>query len=175
MLLRVTLWVPTVSGPYCLGSLLSISFCELISRARVYSIRCVQGPYCPAHNVNRCGAMPFPTRRWFNRFRVSHCRIQESQLRSFEIKQKNLNSTQVFSLTHSLTFPLRKRTSTEEKTNLPTTKPTDTAHRRVFILRQFIQACVVVGPPEFWASHRLLLVRLPPCTRQLLGCLPYTH
>ena len=45
-------------GPYCLGSLLSISFCELISRSRVHSIRCFQGPYCPAHNVNRCGAMP---------------------------------------------------------------------------------------------------------------------
>jgi len=174
VLLRVTLWVPTVSGPYCLGSLLSISFCELISRSRVHSIRCFQGPYCPAHNVNRCGAMPFPTRRWFNRFRVSHCRIQESQLRSFEIKQKNLNSTQVFSLTHSHSLSGRGRAPRRRPICLQQSQRIQPTDVYLYCVNSSKRAWLWVHL-NFGHLTGCSLSGCLPCTRQLLGCLPYTH
>ena len=76
---------------------------------------CIKGPYYPAliYVRNRCGAVPFPTRRWFNQF---PCSALEYQLHWGDTSRRHLYSTQVYST--QLAFPLGKRRRTEEKVTL---------------------------------------------------------
>ena len=61
---------------------------------------------------NRCGAVPFPARRWFNQF---PCSALDYQLLG-DASRRHLYSTQVYST--QLAFPLEKRRRTEEKVTL---------------------------------------------------------
>ena len=79
-----------------------------------YPGNCIKGPYYPAliYVRNRCGAVPFPTRRWFNQF---PCSALDYQLLG-DASRRHLYSTQVYST--QLAFPLEKRRRTEEKVTL---------------------------------------------------------
>ena len=61
---------PPISGPYYPVS----TQVRIYRKGPYYSVsgKSIKGPYYPAliYFGNRCGAVPFPTRRWFNQFHV---------------------------------------------------------------------------------------------------------
>ena len=74
----------------------------------------IKGPYYPTliYFGNRCGAVPFPTRRWFNQF---HVHVAQASFGGGTSRGR-LYSTQVYST--QLASPLGKRRRTEEKVTL---------------------------------------------------------
>ena len=106
---------PPVQGPYYPVS----THVRIYRKGPYYSVsgKSIKGPYYPAliYFGNRCGAVPFPTRRWFNQFHV-HVAHQNISFIWGGTSRGRLYSTQVYST--QLASPLGKRRRTEEKVTL---------------------------------------------------------